>query len=641
MSLYLDNFNRIVCSQVEVEAARTALPTSTQKSPQTWIEENLSKNTLSQSLNVLLSDEEYTDKFYAASAFLRSDKQVQALFMWLDVVETNELSAEDNNNRESQNNGDNTITANNTSLLTKQPRSSRSIERSDALVAMGNNNSLKVNYESVSKSLERVDFQCVEVVDSSGISERRHRSRELRKSKSARRFTQTRLDSTEEEPIGGQLRACQSLPDIQAHDELAEEIQEQSFQEQRERSRTISQPIRIPSRAPRLTEQNLARKAVIEDSPSVGHTKTPDSVNNATQIKSPDSLNPIEFVRCDEIEIHTDAKYALSPANRDDFHGCYSSSKVPSFAYSPVVSPQVSITSAMTPNKKPSRSFLDPDFYRLSSSTEKYGSASSDFVHSFTPQQGEKIRRRYRKSSLGLEELSNGQTLPTTTGQGYFPKPKPGQSLASFLQTAQFSHTNSELERENSHFSVCDAVISAVEHLKWANITRAAKLANKSKVKRRLKQWDGDLVHLRDPSSSTSFVRQISVSEDSSSITSESSSKEDSEEILSVSIQNLNDHTAYAEWGENSFDGMSAEGVALSLISKFSDKQLPKASELFWNWPGSEFEIGQSSVPIRTHSSPKSSQFHSEDQPRAFLRGTKEWAPPRAQIIFTRHPLLM
>lgn len=27
---------------------------------------------------------------------------------------------------------------------------------------------------------------------------------------------------------------------------------------------------------------------------------------------------------------------------------------------------------------------------------------------------------------------------------------------------------------------------------------------------------------------------------------------------------------------------MSAEGVALSLISKFSDKQLPKASELEW-----------------------------------------------------------
>lgn len=53
-------------------------------------------------------------------------------------------------------------------------------------------------------------------------------------------------------------------------------------------------------------------------------------------------------------------------------------------------------------------------------------------------------------------------------------------------------------------------------------------------------------------------------------------------QTLSVSTHSVNDHTAYAEWGENSLEALSAEGVALSLISKFSDKQLPRASDFSW-----------------------------------------------------------
>lgn len=49
-----------------------------------------------------------------------------------------------------------------------------------------------------------------------------------------------------------------------------------------------------------------------------------------------------------------------------------------------------------------------------------------------------------------------------------------------------------------------------------------------------------------------------------------------------MSSQSLNDHAAYAEWGDNNLDTLSAESVALSLITKFSDKQLPRASDLLW-----------------------------------------------------------
>lgn len=92
----------------------------------------------------------------------------------------------------------------------------------------------------------------------------------------------------------------------------------------------------------------------------------------------------------------------------------------------------------------------------------------------------------------------------------------------------------------------------------------------------------------------------------------------------------MEDHTAYAEWGETSRDALSAEGVALSLISKFSDKHLPKASDLLWLV--SEQDVAQQLLPM-----PGSWVVNPDENHFTFLRGTRDWAPPRAQIIFTKH----
>lgn len=54
-------------------------------------------------------------------------------------------------------------------------------------------------------------------------------------------------------------------------------------------------------------------------------------------------------------------------------------------------------------------------------------------------------------------------------------------------------------------------------------------------------------------------------------------------QVFSVSSHSINDHAAYAEWGENSIDSVSAEGIALSLISKFKDWQIPRAADLLRN----------------------------------------------------------
>lgn len=75
---------------------------------------------------------------------------------------------------------------------------------------------------------------------------------------------------------------------------------------------------------------------------------------------------------------------------------------------------------------------------------------------------GEKDYTRQPKKSF----IEDGgiSVLPMATG--YFPKPTKGQSLLSFLTSSQFTRANAELDRENAHFSISEAIISALEQIK-------------------------------------------------------------------------------------------------------------------------------------------------------------------------------
>lgn len=90
------------------------------------------------------------------------------------------------------------------------------------------------------------------------------------------------------------------------------------------------------------------------------------------------------------------------------------------------------------------------------------------------------------------------------------------------------------------------------------------------------------------------------------------------------------EHVPYAE--DVSVELLSAEVVGLSLISKFDEKQLPKVSEL--KWLVSDDDTPQNLLPMPDLSgcNPDDNVLHS------VTRGTRYWAPPRQQIIFTDHP---
>ncbi|RZC43316.1 run domain Beclin-1 interacting and cysteine-rich containing protein, partial [Asbolus verrucosus] len=287
---------------------------------------------------------------------------------------------------------------------------------------------------------------------------------------------------------------------------------------------------------------------------------------------------------------------------------------------------------------------------------------SPRLVDSFLPLPGEKDFRKTPKKSF-IED-GGMSVLPMATG--YFPRPMKGQSLLSFLTSSQFARANAELDRENAHFSISEAIISAMEQIKCRrdikltdeqlddsdpeilDLKQRIRLRRREKlVEKQRKAWAESLMSDGKTDTATT-VSPCSTTPDSLSDCASSDEVDDLEiddasnlsdnHGLSVSMASLYSEADVLKRPRGAPDGasdiFSAEGVALSLISKFSEKQLPRASDL--EWLVSEEDAPQALLPM-----PKSwpvSPDDSEISASMLLRGTQEWAPPRPQIIFTIHP---
>lgn len=55
-----------------------------------------------------------------------------------------------------------------------------------------------------------------------------------------------------------------------------------------------------------------------------------------------------------------------------------------------------------------------------------------------------------------------GQSITLAADYGFFPRPQPGQSLIGFLSSKEFHKPYAELDRENAHFNISEAVIAAL-----------------------------------------------------------------------------------------------------------------------------------------------------------------------------------
>lgn len=221
-------------------------------------------------------------------------------------------------------------------------------------------------------------------------------------------------------------------------------------------------------------------------------------------------LRPINIVKCDDIEIYFDRKH--SPSVPSSKNSATPTTLLSSNLTHTAQSSQSQSTSKPLQKKRTWSilPFFDDDQYAGESSNQTTPSKSifsksapSDFVNQFIPQAGIKIDQKHRRP-IPLDSADSN--IPYSSGAGFFPKPMLGQSLASFLQTAQFSRTNAEIERENAHFSVAEAMISAFEQIKWRNTEkRLAKSSSGSDVakrksklkKKRLRTWINDIEKCR------------------------------------------------------------------------------------------------------------------------------------------------
>ncbi|KAL1491694.1 hypothetical protein ABEB36_012253 [Hypothenemus hampei] len=289
------------------------------------------------------------------------------------------------------------------------------------------------------------------------------------------------------------------------------------------------------------------------------------------------------------------------------------------------------------------------------------------------PRQGEKDYSRYQPKSF-IEDAGMS-ILPMSTGQDYFPKPLKGQSLSSYLASTQLSHSKAELDKENAHFSVSEAIIAAMEKLKCRykdlgylnNLLTSesdsddqgeglvSELKQRIRLRRGQRIIENRLLFGDNRTDTTTTVSPNSTPADSISYCTSSEEVDDLEideannlkenQGLSISMASLYSDAdilkkprgvpdGSSEVATTALDILSAEGVALSLISKFNEEHLPKASDL--EWLISEEEVPQALLPL-PKSWPVSSDDH-EGGSSTPLRGTRDWAPPRPQIVLTLLP---
>ncbi|KAG8184381.1 hypothetical protein JTE90_004553 [Oedothorax gibbosus] len=290
------------------------------------------------------------------------------------------------------------------------------------------------------------------------------------------------------------------------------------------------------------------------------------------------------------------------------------------------------------------------------------------------------------KSHPKRKSIFEGKQMVVPT-ECFFPRPQQGQSLQSFFSSNEFN-ISAELDRENAHFRISEALIAAIEHMKFTRTMKMAeedeesdeeirKLTQRIRIRRRERQREKtlrktvkSLVLLSDgKTDTTSLSASPPVSSHSSdfevdSIGSEEefddfelSTRTDSnlssmkDNGLSLSMASLysdadlqkahlrfKDADKSSSFHESDTNNLSAESVALSLIRRFSEKHLPKASDL--QWLVSEQETKQKLLPLPNSWPISPDTIEEEYIEKTRLRGNFEWAPPRPQIIFIILPTL-
>lgn len=400
-----------------------------------WIYESLESHTLSQKLKCLLTDREHVNSCYEVTAFLQNEKYVGAFLLCLNAIENNQP---------------NLLTQIDIGLYKSDKAHKRSTSHPD----------FSFVYHPQAKVNLKVSHNVSHAVRPP--TDQNNKKSSLADNVSAKRNGKTTTKDIQLMSL--KLRPWSSLPDMHNVDS----------QPHRKRCTTMStntQPIHIPNtrtkRKVPTTQKvpSFTYKQNNSDSGSTSHNCSSLATVSPSEASSSQMSNepmPISLLKCDDIQIHVDRKYRTKDARRTTIKA-HTYDTEP-YSYSPSDEPYPS--DCYIASRDLLSLIAHPDRPESLTSYTGFGagSAPADFVSEFIPQEGEKIRNRYGRTTVPdfgydiYEQLQRQQ------------RPSHSQSLTSFLQAAQCVRANTELERENAHFSVSEAMISAIEQIKWRRL---------------------------------------------------------------------------------------------------------------------------------------------------------------------------
>lgn len=330
-----------------------------------------------------------------------------------------------------------------------------------------------------------------------------------------------------------------------------------------------------------------------------------DSTSSTTSQKMP---VPIHLVKVDDIKIHTDYRYSTEYKNKQ-------------LAISPASS-NSSSKSSLTPMRSLFNLFESTSDARKMTSPEPSSSSPTEIFLTEAVVSGAKLRSHSTIAAPNLlHQDANGRKKKTSR-----------QNLAQYIHMINNSHHKVELERENAHFHLSEAIIAQSEQLKWNKIfDEKYKIPRDCRIKQSLSHPSQKTIQPPAKIRHNTKFTIGSVDDDTeSSLSSDEVSVERSKS--STSSEDITETIPQMEW-TSTIDSHSAEGIAIALLSKFNKQKCSSTNGNFL-WLVNESQAPQQLLPL-----PDSYPINPDDTlSYNSIRGSSVWAPPRQQIIFTVHP---
>ncbi|XP_072428485.1 run domain Beclin-1-interacting and cysteine-rich domain-containing protein isoform X7 [Chiloscyllium punctatum] len=604
-----------------MESDVQSIPKSNPQKAQYWLHHSLQFHCLSSQLRSLLSDCEYTRKFYKDTAFLLSNPHVTAMFQCLEAVEQNNPKM---------------LAQIDTSVFARKCNSSLPMVKSQSLTALPGTKCMPsvgewqkrhtTSYTNLLAHSTNLHVSGDAPQDFNNINNTRQALK--------KRANLTFIPDSTDKPALDQYSGIHQFHDIPSMEPFSP-VSETTISTPVSHSEDSSAEVQDEGSSEMddgpeyLAIGNLGRRD--RSSSQCSHSSSPCTGSSQTLVPSAWQVPKIT-VSCSESLLNLPRRSSFSETQNLERQASFKKSHSRSHS-------DTGIATAKTSG----------DLRKITIIVEDPVEESHLGVRNLK-ENGPFTTQSCQISSPISPYMEAEGTCYTHHSDGMFRRPSQGQSLISYLSEQDFGSC-ADLEKENAHFSISESLIAAIELMKCNLMKKQImdddeedsdkeirELKQKIRIRRQqirtkkllpgLRSTESDncidesnLIHMSANGLSASMASLFSDADIRKSLASRSKPAISSESIT-FSFLHSN----------------SAEAVAMGLLKQFEGMQLPAASELDWLVP--EHDAPQKLLPIPDSLpvSPDDGEHADIYKLRIRVRGNLEWAPPRPQIIFNIHP---